>query len=311
MHNTANGGPPRHFQQVDSPSQAVDRLAALYDEATSALRAAVERFLVDGVPPSEAMRARFRYPELRVIYQPEGVPPSSARAFAKFSEPGVYTTSVTQPEDFRAYLLEQLEPLVEEFGATIEVGVGSQEIPYPYVFESGDELGRGGATASELARFFPIPQLNAVGDEIADGAFEIRPGFERPIALFDAVRVDYSLRRLVHYTGSDWRAMQPWLLLTNYHRYVDQFIHWGLEQLRAGTASKLVLPGNVVIDAERVAGGSGSAGGRRRLASLPDARLSTSSAPTGAASAWSTSASGPPTPRRSPTTSRCCVPIAG
>jgi len=249
MHNVLNGGPPRHFQQVDSPSHAVDRLAALYDEATSALRSAVERFLVDGVPPSESMRARFRYPELRVIYQPEGVPPSSARAFAKFSEPGVYTTSVTQPEDFRTYLLEQLEPLVEEFGATIEVGVGSQEIPYPYVFESGDELGRGGATASELARFFPIPQLNAVGDEIADGAFEIRPGFERPIALFDAVRVDYSLRRLVHYTGSDWRAMQPWLLLTNYHRYVDQFIHWGLEQLRAGTASKLVLPGNVVIDA--------------------------------------------------------------
>jgi AMP nucleosidase len=89
-----------------------------------------------------------------------------------------------------------------------------------------------------------------VGDEIADGAFEIRPGFERPIALFDAVRVDYSLRRLVHYTGSDWRAMQPWLLLTNYHRYVDQFIHWGLEQLRAGTASRLVLPGNVVIDCD-------------------------------------------------------------
>jgi AMP nucleosidase len=44
--------------------------------------------------------------------------------------------------------------------------------------------------------------------------------------------------------------MQPWLLLTNYHRYVDQFIHWGLGQLRAGTASKLVLPGNVVIDCD-------------------------------------------------------------
>ena len=39
MHNHSNGGPPRHFQQVDSPSQAVDRLAALYDDAVSALRA--------------------------------------------------------------------------------------------------------------------------------------------------------------------------------------------------------------------------------------------------------------------------------
>jgi AMP nucleosidase len=50
--------------------------------------------------------------------------------------------------------------------------------------------------------------------------------------LFDAARVDFSLRRLVHYTGSDWRHVQPWILLTNYHRYVDQFISHGLEQLR-------------------------------------------------------------------------------
>jgi len=242
--------PPRHFQRVATPAQAVDRLCVLYGEATAALREAVERFLRDGVGPSAETRAKFRYPQLRVAYEPEGVPPSSARAFAKFTEAGVYTTTVTQPEAFRAYLLEQLEPLVAEFGATLEVGVGSQEIPYPYVFESGDELGRGGASASELARFFPVPQLALVGDEIADGGFEIKPEAERALALFDAVRVDYSLRRLVHYTGSDWRAMQPWVLLTNYHRYVDQFVRWGLDQLRAGSGvDKLVLPGNVVIDA--------------------------------------------------------------
>ncbi len=157
---------------------------------------------------------------------------------------------MTQPADFRAYLLEQLTPLYEEYGAEIDVGVGAQEIAYPYVFESGDELGRGGASAADLARYFPTPSLSVIGDEIADGRFEIRPDVERPLALFDAARVDYSLRRLVHYTGSDWRAMQPWVLLTNYHRYVDQFVRWGLEQLRsdAGVA-KLVLPGNVEIDA--------------------------------------------------------------
>jgi AMP nucleosidase len=94
-----------------------------------------------------------------------------------------------------------------------------------------------------------VPSLADVCDEVADGAFEMRPGSERPIALFDAARVDYSLRRLVHYTGSDWRAMQPWVLLTNYHRYVDQFVRWGLEQLRTGVAQKIVLPGNVIIEA--------------------------------------------------------------
>jgi AMP nucleosidase len=131
------------FERVATPSEAVDRLVRLYDEATQALHGAVERFLKDGEPPSEATRALFRYPELRLTYAPNAAAPSSARAFAKFSEAGVYTTTVTQPADFRAYLLEQLEPLVTEYGAMIEVGVGAQEIPYPYVIESGDELTRG------------------------------------------------------------------------------------------------------------------------------------------------------------------------
>ena len=233
-----------------TPIEAVDELAARYDEAVTALRGAVERFLNDGVPPSDEERAKFRYPRLRVTYRPHVPPPSNARAFAKFAAPGVYSTTVTQPADFRAYLLEQLQPLVAEYHAEIEVGVGAQEIAYPYVFETGDELGRGGATAADLARYFPTPSLAVIGDEIADGQFELRPGAERPLALFDAARVDYSLRRLVHYTGSDWRAMQPWVLLTNYHRYVDQFVRWGLEQLRSDEGvDKIVLPGNVEIRA--------------------------------------------------------------
>jgi AMP nucleosidase len=241
---------PQVFETITTPDLAIDRLAELYADATSALRDAVERFLKDGIAPPQDIRAKFRYPQLRVTYKPEGVPPSNQRAFAKFTEAGIYTTTVTQPEAFRTYLLEQLEPLVAEFGAILEVGIGPQEIPYPYVFETGDELGRGGASASELARFFPVPLLATVGDEIADGAFEIKYGAPRPLALFDAVRVDYSLRRMVHYTGSDWRAMQPWVLLTNYHRYVDQFVRWGLEQLRGDAGvEKLVLPGNVAIDA--------------------------------------------------------------
>ena len=233
-----------------TPAEAVDILVRRYDDAVSALREAVERFLRSGVAPSPEERARFRYPRLRVTYRPEGAPPPNARAFAKFSAPGVYSTTITQPAEFRNYLLEQLEPLVSEFGAEMEVGTGGQEIAYPYVFESGDELGRGGATAADLARHFPTPSLAVIGDEIADGQFEIRPGAERPLALFDAARVDYSLRRLVHYTGSDWREMQSWVLLTNYHRYVDQFVRWGLEQLRSDPeVVKLVMPGNVTIDA--------------------------------------------------------------
>jgi AMP nucleosidase len=244
-----HSAPLKAHQSAASPEEAVERLEALHAAATGALREALERFFADGVPPSAAERARFRYPELRVTYRPEGPIPAIKRAYAKFEEPGTYATTVTHPAFFKDYLLEQLRPLVQDYGATIEAGVSGQEIPYPYVFESGDELARGSLSAANLARHFPAPLLAAVGDEIADGTwmdFHIEP---RPLALFDAVRVDYSLRRLVHYTGTDWRLIQPWILLTNYHRYVDQFVHWALRQLEEdGPFHCLVMPGGISIE---------------------------------------------------------------
>jgi AMP nucleosidase len=240
--------PSPHFEFLPTAREAVDRLETLHLAAAGGLKAAVERYLAQGVPPSAQERARFCYPSLRVTYAPEGVQPPSARAFAKFPEPGVYSSTVTHPGFFRSYLTAQLTPLMEEFGARVEVGLSTQEIPYPYVFERGDELGRGSVTPAELARFFPTPQLSVVGDEIADGAFALEPGEPRPLALFDGARVDYSLRRLVHYTGSDWRRAQPWILLTNYHRYVDQFIQGALDEVFSdGPFKALALPGNVLI----------------------------------------------------------------
>jgi AMP nucleosidase len=99
------------------------------------------------------------------------------------------------------------------------------------VLERGDEFS-GHASGVALAQRFPAPSLTDVGDEVADSLWHFEPEKPLPLALFDAVRVDYSLRRLVHYTGTDWRCMQPWILLTNYHRYVGQFVRWALEALR-------------------------------------------------------------------------------
>lgn len=231
-----------------TPEQAIERLEALYAESTAALRASLDHYFAHREPPEPALRASFTYPELRVHYNASALPPSNRRAFAKLAGAGDYTTTVTHPGDFRTYLLEQLQPLVNEYGAQIFVGRSDQEIPYPYVFERGDELGRGAITAVELSRYFPVPMLASVGDEIADSEWKHRDGAARPLALFDAVRVDFSLRRLVHYTGSDWRHVQPWILLTNYHRYVDQFIRWSLQQLQEQNAyQSLVLPGGIVI----------------------------------------------------------------
>lgn len=241
-----------------TPEEAVDRLETIHAEACEALRAALKRYAETGVPPTEEERASFRYPELRVTWEPQGKLHFTRRAWAKFQAPGVYATTVTHPGRFRIYLLEQLCPLVAEFGATLQVRVSDQEIPYPYVASSGDEFLHGAVEVSELARHFPVPLLAAVGDEVADGAWDFTPGLPRPLALFDAVRVDFSLKRLAHYTGTPWTSIQPWILLTNYQRYVDQFVQHGLSELarEAGPFTRLVLPGGDTVtrkDAEEEA----------------------------------------------------------
>ena len=229
---------------------AIAKLETIYASASGALEQALDRYLATRTPPTTAERAAFCYPLLRVTYEGMTEPPSSiGRAFAKLQRPGVYETTITHPGFFAPYLLEQLQPLVEEYGADIEVMASRQEIPYPYVLERIEEVARAGVSASELARHFPTPNLAAVGDEIADGLVDLKFGAPYPLALFDAARVDYSLRRLVHYTGSDWRHAQRWILLTNYHRYIDQFVQLARGHLRGdGAFDHLVLPGNVVID---------------------------------------------------------------
>ncbi len=233
-----------------TPDGAITRLIELHSGATGAMRRALDRFARTGTPPTEEERAAFCYPELRATWTrpPHGPQPFTRRAWAKFQSPGTYATTVTQPEAFAPYLLEQLRPLVEEFGATLSVEVGTQGIPYPYVLD-GTEAAGGEVAPAEIARHFPIPMLSAIGDEVADGTWEFRDGEPRPLALFDAARVDYSLRRLVHYTGTDWRAVQPWILLTNYQRYVDQFVRLGLAALAQpdGPYGALALPGGGVV----------------------------------------------------------------
>jgi len=232
-----------------TPTAAIDELERRHARATTALRAALDRFVRTGEAPTAAQRATFRYPELRVTWRPDSTPPATRRAWAKPQWPGVYATTITQPGFFRPYLLEQLEPLVDEYGTTLAVGDSTQELPYPYVLGPADELVHGEVPVAELVRHFPAPNLAAVGDEVADGLWAFEEGRPRPLALFDAVRVDYSLHRLVHYTGTDWRCVQPWILLTNYQRYVDQFVRWGVAELAdpASPYDSLVLPGGELL----------------------------------------------------------------
>jgi AMP nucleosidase len=231
-----------------TPDAAVDRLIDIHSNATTSLRNALAAYLRDRSVPGAKQRKAFCYPELRVTYTGDGLQPSISRAYAKFQAPGTYATTITQPGHFKSYLIEQLAYLVQDYNATIHVEPSNREIPYPYALQSGNDLSIGGVSAAELALHFPVPRLALVGDEIADGLWTSSKGEPLPLALFDAVRIDFSLKRLQHYTGTHWSKIQPWILLTNYHRYVDQFVNWALVEMKANSAyDTLHLPGGGII----------------------------------------------------------------
>ena len=238
------------MEDPKTPAEAVDRLERLHASAVKALIEAVRRFAEKGTPPSAEERGLFRYPELRVTYLPSSPAPRLARAYGQLMWPGEYAVTITQPSYYRAYLLEQLNLLTEDYGVELSVRVSDTEIPYSFVLDAAGAAAFESVPAEDLARYFPNPRLTQVGGAVVDGLRIERLDRARPLALFDAPRTDYSLKRIEHYTGTPWSDVQPWILFTNYQRYVDEFIRWAARGVKDGPKGwAFSCPGSVRIAA--------------------------------------------------------------
>jgi len=221
----------------------VQQLRAIFNESVDNLRSALARFVRAGELPDPARRREgaFAYPELRIRYHGDPAKSPTGRAFGRLTVPGLYAQSVTRPGLFADYLSEQIDFLLGNYDVEIEVGRSRQEIPYAYV--AGDGVDFADASAVDLARHFPSTELAHIGDEIADGAWVTGPAAAQPLALFDALRVDFSLARLRHYTGTEPDHFQRFMLFTNYHRYVDSFVRWAVEQVYDPSSRYTALAG--------------------------------------------------------------------
>src|SRR3990167_5735069 len=231
----------------------VERLDAEYRATVEALRAALKTFLAGGPPPDPSVRAggAFAYPELRLTWPPGEVYPRLGRAYARLSQPGDYAVTVTRPDLYRNYLIEQISLLMADFNVTIEVGRSKQEMPFPYVLDGAVDIAMADVGSADIARYFPTTELAHIGDEIADGMWNAGLEAARPLALFDGLRTDFSLARLAHYTGAPAEHAQQYVLFTNYHRYVDEFVRWACAQLKdGGPYTALSAAGRVVVTAE-------------------------------------------------------------
>ncbi|MGI8943431.1 MAG: AMP nucleosidase [Qipengyuania sp.] len=229
--------------------ETLDKLEELYEQAIARLRQDVMAFGADGTLPAPERRkdGSYAYPELRLRYRGGEQPADRSRAFARLINSGLYTTTVTRPALFREFLTDQLELIASDYEVDLEVAASRQEIPFPYVLdgEAGAQLA--GVDPTTIARHFPSTDLADIGDELADGIELKNPGDPIPLALFDGLRTDFSLARLAHYTGTAPEHFQRFILFTNYHRYVDEFVDWAGAQLGKEGYTALAGPGGLYL----------------------------------------------------------------
>lgn len=216
--------------QSQEISHIIIKLKELYQHAVDSLRDAINAYVQEGKLPDIKQRAEglFSYPQLTVRWYGEIINDDKTRAYGRLSRLGTYSTTVTNPLLFENYLTEQLQLIADTYHATFEVSASKQEIPYPFVID-GMDIGFDRAMSASLAKYFPTTDLSKIGDEITDGLIFDKE--ELPLSHFDALRTDFSLARLKHYTGTQPEDVQPYILFTNYNRYVDEFVRWASAQV--------------------------------------------------------------------------------
>ena len=241
--NNSSHGEVRDLRPFDDPHAAVARLAEIYADGRALLRAHFDRF-VAGQRDLPKVDACYPYLGLEV----SSVPTVSREAlsYGAVAEPGVYGTTITDPALFRSYYLEQIRLLIENHGVPVRIGISMRQIPFTFALEElaadldGDEVAR-------LADMFHLPDLSQIDDRIANGVHQPEPGGPMPLSLFPAERIDYSLSRLRHYTGTAPKHFQRFVLFTNYQRYVDEFVEFACREVAEGdTFRAFVEPGNAV-----------------------------------------------------------------
>ena len=230
------------------PAAALAQVRAIYDGSIAHLRAALADFVAGG---ANTARVRGCYPFVRV--HTDTVARADSRlSYGFVAGPGTYETTLTRPDLFSNYYLEQFRLLLKNHHISLEVGTSAQPIPVHFSFAENDHIeGNLSAERRLLMRdLFDLPDLNAMDDGIANGTFESGPGAPHPLALFTAPRVDYSLQRLRHYTGTAPEHFQNFVLFTNYQFYIDEFVRLGHDTMKGSAAAQdyvaFVEPGNVV-----------------------------------------------------------------
>jgi AMP nucleosidase len=256
--------------RFDDAEAALAQVEAIYRSGVEHLRGALQRF-VAGTDDGRPVRACYPFVRVRTSTVAR---PDSRLSYGFVAGPGTFETTLTRPDLFANYFLEQFRLLLRNHSVAIEVGTSSQPIPLHFSLAENDHLeGSMSAERRRLMRdLFDLPDLAAMDDGIANGSHEPRPGVAQPLALFTAPRVDYSLHRLRHYTGTGPEQFQNFVLFTNYQFYIDEFIKIGHALMADPDCGyeAFVEPGNAITHRAGIAAHADAVRGRPpRLPQMP------------------------------------------
>lgn len=240
---------PQHpiSDSFTSAEQAVDRLQELYAEATEFLARHFSAAVTEGKP---ATRVRAYYPEIRLT-STSHTKSDSRLSFGHVAQPGTYSTTITRPDLFRQYLIQQIDLLMKNHGVTVQIGPSETPIPVHFAVAGKPEVSipQEGVLDFSLRDVFDVPDLATTNDDIVNGTRIAHADGSFPLAPFTAQRVDYSLARLTHYTATDPDHFQNHVLFTNYQFYVEEFEAFAREALAdpASGYTAFVGTGNAVL----------------------------------------------------------------
>jgi len=237
-------GPRTRLQTTQTFSDAASALAhvrLLYEQGIAFLREQLNAFFAGNDP---VQRVRACYPYVRV-HTNTVARADSRLAYGFVAGPGTFETTLTRPDLFTGYYLEQFELLLRNHGVPLEVGLSSHPIPIHFSFAEHDHV-EGTLTLQRrllLRDLFDLPDLAAMDDGIANGTYEPPIGEPLPLSLFTAQRVDYSVHRLRHYTGTAPEHFQNFVMFTNYQFYIDEFVRLGRELMGEAPTQRGLLEG--------------------------------------------------------------------
>jgi len=230
-----------------SPEDAVEKLQSLYAQQLEQIRQRFEVYAT-GKPMDDAAENGV-YPLLAVSVPAKQMRQTSMLSMGRIAGETLHAITIARPDLFEDYLREQLAYVENRFDVSIYVGLSDVPIPLTFALEQATAQLEGNQKDG-LQYFFHLPNLAATNDDIVDGRKILQRSGPLPLSLFTAERVDYSLHRIQHYTATNPEHFQPFILFTNYQRYVDEFVETGREAVMAGDADMLVEPGGRITKAD-------------------------------------------------------------